>query len=72
MKNIVEFLDINANKYPNKIAYTDSENEISYTKLNENAKRVATAILDKNYFRKPIVLFVDKNIKLISAIFGSL
>ncbi len=31
MKNIVEFLEINSKKYADKIAYTDSENEISYS-----------------------------------------
>lgn len=72
MKNIVEFLEINAKKYANKVAYTDSENEICYKDLNEDAKKVASYILNEKYFRRPIVLFVDKNIKLISAVYGSL
>lgn len=72
MKNIVEFLEINAKKFAEKVAYTDNDGEISYAQLNENAKKVASYFLSNKYFRKPIVLFVDKNIKLISAVYGSL
>lgn len=72
MKNIVEFLEINATKYANKIAYTDSENGIDYQTLNLNAKKIASYILSNGYKRSPIVLFIDKNIKLIESIFGSL
>lgn len=72
MKNIVEFLEINSKKYADKVAYTDSENKITYSALNENAKRIATGIVEQKLFRKPIVLFIDKNIKLISALYGSL
>ena len=72
MKNIVEFLNINAEKFANKIAYTDSEHSVDYQTLNNEAKRVASAILSKGYRRSPVVLFIDKNIKLIKAIFGCL
>lgn len=72
MKNIVDFLEINATKYANKIAYTDSENEIDYQTLNLNAKKIASYILSRGYKRSPIVLFIDKNIRLIESIFGSL
>lgn len=72
MKNIVEFLAINAQKYANKIAYTDSEDEIDYATLNLGAKKIASYILSQGYKRSPIVLFIDKNIKLIQSILGSL
>lgn len=72
MKSIIEFLDLSAEKFPDKIAYSAFGEEISYCELKRNARKIGSYILSKGLFNKPIVLFIDKNIKLMTAMFGSL
>lgn len=44
MKNILEYLENTAKKYPDKIGFTDSKRKVSFASLTENAKRIAVSL----------------------------
>ncbi len=70
MKNILEFLEMSASKYPGKIGFTDADRKASFEQVMDNAKRIAASL--KRYDRNsPIAIMTDRNVKCIEAMFGS-
>ena len=51
MKNVLEFIENSAKSFPNKIAFSDESNSITYTELLKMSKAVGTALV-KNLIRK--------------------
>ena len=69
--NILDFLYNSAEKYPDKIAFTDSNSEITYQELLDTSKKIATCILNKSdCFNKPIAVLIDRNVESICAFMG--
>ena len=63
--NVLQYLESSVNKVPNKIAFTDKKNQISYKELSYSSKRIGSEIYRKTngQIRQPIVVFVDRNIE---------
>lgn len=70
MKNVLEFLESNAKLYPQKAAFIDEFNSITYSILLEQSKRIGSTLLSVNTIKKPIAIFLDKGVSVISAMFG--
>lgn len=70
MKNVLEFLESNAKLYPKKVAFIDEFNSITYSILLEQSKRIGSTLLSVNTIKKPIAIFLDKGVSVISAMFG--
>lgn len=70
--NVLEYLEESEKKFPNKIVFADEKNSISYEHLKTNAKKIGTQILNqtKNSTKKPIVVFVDRNIESLVSFMG--
>lgn len=70
--NVLQYLEDSAQKVPNKTAFADEHNQISYQNLQLYAKRIGTEINRKTegQIRKPIVVFVDRNIESLVAFMG--
>ena len=72
-KNVLEYLENSANKFPDKIAYTDETNEITFKKLKELAMRIGSKISKKiNKVNSPIAILVDRDIKSLIYFMGIL
>lgn len=70
MKNIIEGLIKQTNKNPNKIIFGDESREITYFEFLNLTKKLATKILEKNITKKPIAIYMDKNIECLNAMFS--
>ncbi len=71
VKSIIDYLQNAAGRYPEKKAFVDAEQEITYGELEKQAKAVATAILNRKDCReKPIIVFLDKNVNAIISFMG--
>ncbi|MFY7732899.1 MAG: AMP-binding protein [Bacteroidia bacterium] len=70
--NVLEYLEESEKKFPNKIVFADEKNSISYEHLKTNAKKIGTQILNQtqNSTKKPIVVFVDRNIESLVSFMG--
>lgn len=72
-KNVLEYLENSARKYPEKIAYTDEFEKITFSELLLEAKRIGTQIAEKSERTcKPIGVITDRNLRCITAFFGVL
>ncbi|MCK9414426.1 MAG: AMP-binding protein [Prolixibacteraceae bacterium] len=70
--NILDYLENSAKKFPDKTVFAEQNKSISYSLLVDKAKRIGTKILDEtgNLKRKPIIVFVDRNIESLVVFIG--
>ena len=62
--NIIDLFENNALKnYPNKTAYRDLKNEVTFNNIYDKSRRIASYILDiKNIKNKPIIVLLEKGV----------
>ncbi len=69
-KCITDYLDAINEKYKNKVAVIEKGKTVTYEDLKISSKKVATSIINNNLFNKPIAIFIDKSINLLSSMLG--
>lgn len=72
IRNVIDYLEDSANKYPDKIAFSDSKKSVTFSKLREQAKAIGTALIDKNIKGKPVAVCMNKSVDAITAFMGVL
>lgn len=70
-KLLTDYLDITASAYSGKTAFIDPEREITFSKLREEACSIANVLITKGIFRKPVLIFMEKSISMISSFLGA-
>lgn len=72
VRNITEYLDLTAKKYPNKVALEDNNGTLSFSELHTMALYVAAKIIKKwgRQRNKPIVVEMKKSKESIVAFLG--
>jgi len=70
MKNILEYLELSAQKYMTKTAFTDEMKELNYCQCVEYSKKVGTQLLELKAKRQPIAVLMDKNVESLTCFFG--
>jgi amino acid adenylation domain-containing protein len=70
--NVLEYLENSGRQYPLKTVFAEHDKSITYAELIDQAKRIGSKILDEtgNASRKPIVVFVDRNIESLVFFMG--
>ena len=62
IKTITDYLDKTAKKYPEKIGVKDIDKQYTFSKIRENALKVGSVLGEMGLFKKPIAIFLDKNV----------
>jgi len=70
VRNVLEFLETSAAKFPEKEAFSDSKVSITYRELEAGAKAVGSFLLNLNKRNRPVVVFLDKNTACVTAFMG--
>ena len=70
VRNVLEFLENSAARFPEKEAFSDNKVSITYRELEAGAKAVGTALLDLQKKNRPVVVFLDKNTACVTAFMG--
>jgi non-ribosomal peptide synthetase component F len=70
--NVLQYLEQSVQRVPGKLAFVDEKNSISYQDLHKQARQIGTALMQKTQgdVRKPVVVFVDRNIESLVAFMG--
>lgn len=71
MKNVLEFLENTANNYPDKVGFTDSVRQATFSQVRDNAKAIGT-FLSQYGSRRAVAVLIDKTVNCIDAMLGSL
>ncbi|MCR5339893.1 MAG: amino acid adenylation domain-containing protein [Saccharofermentans sp.] len=70
-KIVTDYLDKTRETFPDKIAFVDAKREITFQGLYNEAIRIADALIERNIFRSPVLLFMEKSVSLISCFAGT-
>lgn len=68
---VLQYLEETASKFPNKIAFADTMEAISFRDLINNAKRIGCYIAKKVKPHNPIVVYMDKRAYNINSFLGA-
>lgn len=68
--NVLEFLENASDIYGNKTAVKDGNVECTFSELCSNAKRVGSALLEKQIFGRAIPVYMEKGIEALEAFWG--
>lgn len=68
---LTDYLDMTASGFPGKTAFIDPEREIAFVELREEACNIANTLISKGLFGKPILIFMEKSVSMVSSFLGA-
>ena len=71
MTNLMEYLDAAYERAPQKTAFTDGENGLTFGELYNAARSVGTFLSRQGYCREPVVVFMPKCPETVAAFLGA-
>ena len=72
MISVLEYLEQTAGCVPEKTAFADESDRISFGELLTAAKRAGSALLPFDCFRKPVALLMEKSVRTVQLMMGTL
>lgn len=72
IKNVIEYLEFSARKYPDKVALVDEKAERTFSQVLENAKKIAQYIAEQcgTIKNRPIAVYMEKSVYALCAFLG--
>lgn len=73
IRNVLDYLEQSAEKYPDKIALRDEKEQLTYSEYVAEAKAIATYLASnetKGQRNRPVAVIIDRNIRSIVAFMG--
>ena len=70
IKNVAEFLEATAKRFPDKVAFSDGKESLTFAELREQARRIASELLRRGYFKQPVLVAMEKEPRTIAAFMG--
>ena len=69
--NILDLLENSCEGYPDKAAFGDTEQDITFKKLVTAAKTVGTLLVNKISIAEPVAFYMDKSVPAVCGMFGT-
>lgn len=60
--NVTYWLDDTVNRFPNKIGFVDEYGMLTFSEIRNYSLKIATVLTNEKVFKKPIAIYMDKNI----------
>lgn len=70
IRNVLEYLESTAEKFPRKTAFDDDKKSVSYCELLEQAQAVGSRLLSLGLSCRPVVVYLPKGCECIAAFMG--
>lgn len=70
MKNVLEYLEQSAQKYPDKIAVKDTTCAYTYEQLQKKARYIGNRLAKHTTPKQPVCVFADKSADTLAVFFG--
>ena len=71
MKNILEYLELTAEKYPRRTAVEDPKDSLTWGELEDLSKRIGTAAGKRIDLGDPVMILAPKSPLGLAAMFGA-
>ena len=71
MKNVLEYLEASARNFPEKTAFADAEESISYTRLHDTARKIGSALAGQLPPRSPVPVLLNKSVRAVQLMLGA-
>lgn len=71
-RNILEYLERTVAGFPDKVAFAEQSEEMSFRQISENAKSIGTYLNQRGYEKRPVVVFMGKHPRTVSVFLGVL
>lgn len=71
-KTIIDYFEQTVSLYPDKVAVTDKEKELTFSQLKAMAMNVANVLNEKNLSNVPVAIYMKPTVNLTAAILGVL
>lgn len=68
--NILEYLEATAPRLPDKIAYSDGTDSLTFLQLSDYSRALGSALHQKGYYHRPIAVLMKKHPEQIAAFYG--
>ena len=68
--NILEYLEATAPRLPNKIAYSDGTDHLTFAELFHHARALGSELAKMGYYRRPIAVLMKKHPNTVAAFYG--
>ena len=68
--NILDNLEKTAERVPEKTAFSGENGSLSFKELLDRSQRLGSYLHTAGYYKKPVVIFMEKGADAIAATFG--
>ena len=69
--NVTYWLDRTADRLPDKIAFADEKKEVTFSGLKKQAQALATQMLEKGLFKRPVAVYLEKGVDVLVSFMGA-
>lgn len=69
-KNILEYLERTAEMYPDKTAFSNGKESMTFGEVSDAARSIGSFLANKGYYGEPVAVIMDKHPKTVTAFFG--
>lgn len=69
-KNVLEYLEHTVKRLPDKLAYANEDSSLSFRQVYDSSRAIGSLLSNEGYYKEPIVVFMEKDPKEITAFYG--
>ena len=69
-KNILEYLENTVNTYPDKIAFSNGKDSLSFADIYSCSRSVGSFLSERGFYSQPVAIIMDKHPRVMAAFFG--
>ena len=70
MRLVTDYLDDIVRQYPEKIAFANEQDSMTFAQVQESARKVAVGLGKKDVFKQPVAVFMEKSPACITSFLG--
>ena len=68
--NVLDLLERTLHAYPDKVAFADEKQAVTFADLHQSARAVGSALCQYDKMRSPVIVFVDRDVNSIISFMG--
>lgn len=70
--NILEYLEHTVSRCPQKVAFANESDVLTFSQVSELARSVGTALHQEGFYKQPVVVFMKKHPRVLTAFLGAI